>query len=72
MKTKIEKNCDTPPCEKCKQRTATVSGNFNYSPDSEPYLNGVREKSLVSDGDAWLIAFVCDNCGHVQGFHCED
>lgn len=67
----MEKNHDTPICKECGGRTATVSGTFYYSPDEEPYNSGIIEKSLVGDGECWVVAFICDDCGNIQNLQNE-
>lgn len=59
------KSADTPKC-KCGGRTALISGQWYYSPDTEPYENGIQEKSKVSDDEEWIIGFKCDDCDSIQ------
>lgn len=66
-----ETNTDTPKCEKCKGRTALVTGNFSYHVDDEPYKSGISEQAISEDGDCWLGAHKCDECGNIQGFWIE-
>ena len=68
---KLNKKCDTPKCKVCGGRTALVFGYYSYSPDEEPYKNGVIEKSEVEEGVVDLSAYVCDKCGMVQNFTVE-
>lgn len=58
---------DTRACEKCGGRTALVTGQFYYEPDSEPYKNGIEEEAMVDSGECWVGGYKCDDCGHVQG-----
>ncbi len=71
MASSKKKQADTPKCKKCKGRTALVAGYFSYTPDSEPYVSGVKEESKVGGNDVYLSAHVCDKCGNVQGFCVE-
>lgn len=63
--------CDTPKC-KCGGRTALIRGQWCFSPDREPYLNGVEEESKVSEGDEWIIGYKCDDCGHLMDLFADD
>lgn len=65
-----KKKCDTPKCEKCGGRTATVSGMLYYQADTEPYLNGKKEHCEAS-GDVHISAFCCDECNNLQGITIE-
>lgn len=58
-------------CEKCGGRLAFVTGIFFYGPDNEPYEPEVIEKSIATEGEAWVGAYKCDKCGHLQGFFTE-
>lgn len=58
---------DTPKCSKCGGRTALISGYWNYTPDDEPYMNGVHEKVSYSEGDEWIHGYRCDDCNIIQG-----
>lgn len=58
---------DTPECDKCKNRTALVTGKFTYEPDYEPYSSGVEEDAIAEGGDCWACGYKCDSCGHIQG-----
>lgn len=62
----MEKTHDTNKCEECGGRTAIVRGQWIFSPDSEPYLNGKKEDSLTSINESWISGSVCDDCGNVQ------
>lgn len=55
-------------CKKCGGRLALVTGEFSYEPDEEPYESGVIEKAKVNGGYCNLIAYKCDECGHLEGF----
>ena len=58
---------DTPKSKICGGRTATVRGVFYYEQDSEPYMADVEEEAECGDGECHVCAFVCDDCGNVQG-----
>lgn len=64
--------CDTNKCLKCGGRTAIISGYFSYSPDREPYLNGVEEKCSNGDGEEWIHGYICDECSNVQDLFIDD
>lgn len=63
----IESCSDTPKCTECEGRTALITGTFYYSPDAEPYNNGIEEQAGTGEGDCWVGGYKCDNCSHVQG-----
>lgn len=58
-------------CDKCGGRLALVTGYFSYEPDAEPYELGIEEKSVAAEGEAFVGAYKCDKCGHLQGFFTE-
>ena len=63
---------DTPKCKICGGRTATVSGVFYYEQDREPYMADVEEEAKCGDGECHVCAFVCDDCGNVQGLSTDE
>lgn len=65
------KSVDTPKC-KCGGRTALISGNWYFTPDREPYLNGKEEEAKVSDGEEWIIGYKCDDCGSLIDLFSDD
>jgi len=58
-------------CDKCGGRLAFVTGIFFYDPDDEPYEPEVTEKSIATEGEAWVGAYKCDKCGHIQDLFTE-
>jgi hypothetical protein len=62
---------DTKKCKECGGRTALIHGYFNYEPDDEPYMSLVYEKAKVEDGECWVGAYKCDDCGNVQDLWTE-
>ena len=68
----MTKISDTPMCKYCGGRTATVSGVFYYEQDSEPYVAGIEEEAECGNGECHVCAFVCDDCGKVQGLSTDE
>ena len=62
---------DNNKCEKCGGRTAIVSGQWVFNPDSEPYLNGKEEDAITSIDEGWINGEVCDDCSHIQNLSSE-
>ena len=58
-------------CDKCGGRLVLVTGCLFYEPDAEPYEAEVEEKSVDTNGEAWVGAYKCDKCGHIQDFFTE-
>jgi len=65
------KKSDTNKCEKCGGRTALISGEWTFTPDSEPYLNGKIEDAKTTIDEAWIVGQVCDDCNHIQNIISE-
>lgn len=53
-------------CNKCGGRTALISGIWYYSPDQEPYENGVIEPTERNESEAYMNGFICDDCDTIQ------
>ena len=52
-------------CKFCGGRLALVSGNFDYTPDPEPFESGIEEDIILDTYTANLSAMVCVDCGDV-------
>lgn len=61
------KDATTPKCNKCKGRTALISGIWSYEVDEEPYISGVEEESKTENDSIYIHGYICDKCGNIQG-----